>query len=175
MTKEAFMSFYLGTPYEKGASECYDAINKALTEIGINSPLTLIGALATVRTEVGRIFKPVEEISSGSDYEGRSDLGNQVPGFGRKYKGRGYIQLTGYYNYNNYGDKIGVDLVCHPDLALTVGNSAKILAVYFKDRGVNIACEAKDWTKVRKLVNGGTNGLDSFLSVINQYYGKINF
>jgi putative chitinase len=172
MKKEAFMSFYLGTPSEKAASDCYDAVDKALTEQGINSPLTLIGALATIRTEVGKGFKPIEEIASGSDYEGRADLGNQVPGFGRKYKGRGYIQLTGYYNYKNYGDKLGIDLVCHPELALTVDNSAKILAVYFKDRKVNMACDVKDWVKVRKLINGGTNGLEVFTNVINQYYSK---
>lgn len=173
MTKDQFLSFYKGTPYEQGASECYDAINKALTETGINSQLTLLGALATIRTEVGKGFKPIEEIASGAAYEGRVDLGNQVPGFGRKYKGRGYIQLTGYYNYKNYGDKIGIDLVCHPELALTVENSAKILAVYFRDRKVNMACDVKDWVRVRKLVNGGTNGLDVFLSVVNQFYNKL--
>lgn len=173
MTKQGFMSFYLGTPYESGASECYDAIDKALTEAGINSQLTLLGALATIRTEVGKAFKPIKEIADGSAYEGRADLGNQVPGFGRKYVGRGYIQLTGYYNYRNYGDRIGIDLVCHPELALTVDNSAKILAVYFRDRKVNMACDVKDWVRVRKLVNGGTNGLDVFLSIVNQYYNKI--
>ena len=169
MIKDQFLSFYLGTPNEKAADECYDAISKALTEIGINSSLTLIGALSTIRTEVGRAFKPINEIASGDAYEGRKDLGNYIPGDGRKYKGRGYIQLTGRANYQNYGNRIGVDLVCHPELALTVDNSAKILAVYFKDRGVNVACDAKNWELVRRKVNGGLNGYDVFLLVINQY------
>lgn len=173
MTKSAFISFYTGTPYEKGAGECYDAIEKALKNEGICSPFVLLGALATVRVEVGKSFKPIEEIGTGAQYEGRADLGNQVPGFGRKYRGRGYIQLTGYYNYKNYGDRIGIDLVCRPELALEMDNSARILATYFKERGVSRACEEKDWYRVRKLVNGGLNGYAIFLSVINQYISKL--
>lgn len=167
--KEKFLRFYKGTPNEKSASDCFDAISKALVVIGILTELTLIGALATVRVEVGRAFKPIEEQSSGQAYEGRKDLGNYVPGDGVKYKGRGFIQLTGRANYESYGKKFSIDLVCHPELALDIETSAMILAQYFKDRGVNKSCDASDWTKARKLVNGGTNGLTEFLSVINQY------
>jgi len=91
MLKSQFMSFYKGTPYETGASECYDAVEKALFEQGILSRLTLIGALATVRVEVGKAYKPIEEYATGDAYEGRVDLGNTVTGDGRRYKGRGYI------------------------------------------------------------------------------------
>lgn len=170
-TKQSFLSFY---PNSQSASDCYDAVSVALTQLGINTPLTLIGALATVRTEVGRDFKPIMEIASGSAYEGRHDLGNYIPGDGPLYKGRGFIQLTGRANYAAYGKALNLDLVCHPELALDVKNSALILAQYFKDHACNVACEAKDWTKVRKLVNGGTNGLDVFLSVVNQYLAVTN-
>lgn len=167
--KDKFMQFYKGTVNEKSASDCFDAVDQALTDLKINTSLTLIGALATVRVEVGRSFKPVMENASGQAYENRHDLGNYVPGDGTKYKGRGFIQLTGRSNYENYGRVFNLDLVCHPELALDVTISAKILAQYFKDKNISQVCEAKDWTKVRKLVNGGSNGLTDFLSVVNQY------
>lgn len=169
MTKDKFMSFYKNTKYEPAASQCFDNILVALWNLQILTPLTLIGALATVRTEVGRYFLPIEEIASGAAYEGRTSLGNTHPGEGIKYKGRGYIQLTGRSNYEHYGTLIGVDLINHPELALDPVNSAKIFALYFKEKGVNVVCEQKDWVKVRKLVNGGDNGLTEFLSVVNQY------
>lgn len=178
-TKEKFMKFYKGEPGEKTASDCYDNILAALQEYKIYTDMTLIGALATVRVECGRAFKPVMEIASGIAYENRKDLGNLIPGDGTKYKGRGYIQLTGRDNYTNYGKALNIDLVCHPELALDPVISSNIFAKYFKDKGCDVACNNKDWVKVRKLVNGGngidkidggtTNGLNDFLLVINKY------
>ena len=62
-------------------------------------------------------FKTMEEYASGADYEGRSDLGNNQPGDGRRFKGRGYIQLTGRANYRTVGRAIGVDLENNPKKA----------------------------------------------------------
>lgn len=165
------MSFYLGTPYEKGASQCFDNISMAL--VGIATDYTLIGALATVRVECGKGFLPIQELSTGVQYEGRKDLGNINVGDGPKYKGRGYIQITGRYNYTLYGKKLGVDLVNHPELALDPLVASKILVQYFRDHGIDIACNAQNWPLVRRKVNGATNGLSLFLSVINQYISKI--
>lgn len=168
-TKESFLSFYKGTPNEKAAGDCYEAISRALVSSGIYSDLVLIGALATCRVEVGKAFLPIAEYTTGVQYEFRKDLGNTKLGDGVKYKGRGYIQLTGKLNYIVYGQKLGLDLVSFPELALQPTTAARILAEYFKDRGCDKACNDKNWGLVRKLVNGGTNGLDVFLSVAAQY------
>ena len=64
-------------------------------------------------------FQTLEEYSSGRKYEGRRDLGNTQPGDGRRFKGRGPIQITGRYNYQQYGNAIGVDLINNPELAAT--------------------------------------------------------
>lgn len=168
MTKQEFMSFY---PNSVNASNCYDAVSSSLQYLGILTDMTLIGALATVRIEVGRNFLPIEEIASGEAYNGRADLGNYCPNDGVKYKGRGYIQLTGRANYTAYSEVFNprVDLVCFPDLALTIPNSALILAHYFKDRGCDVACNAQNWTLCRTKVNGGSTGLTLFLSIVKQY------
>lgn len=173
-SKDSFMSFYKGTPSEQGAFDCYDNISKALLDTNIYTDFTLIGALATVRVECGRAFLPISESKlSGLQYEFRNDLGNTKIGDGVKYRGRGYLQLTGRNNYTKYGFSLKIDLVNNPDLALNPIMGAKILAKYFKDNAVDIACNAQNWILVRQLVNGGTNGLTTFLSVINQYISKI--
>jgi len=171
-TKEKFMSYYAHKAYKEGASACYDNILNSLTKYAVCSNLTLIGALGTVRVEVGKKFLPIMEYASGKAYEGRKDLGNTTLGDGVKYKGRGYIQLTGKSNYKYYGKKIGIDLLNNPDLALDPKVSADILALYFKERKVYKYCETMDWVKVRKLVNGGTNDLKTFVSVIIEYLSK---
>ncbi len=157
------MSFYIGTPNEKGASNAYDNISKALNDLGILTDLVLIGALATVRVEIGRAFLPIAE----------SKISGLLHAYGINYRGRGYIQLTWDYNYKYYGNALGIDLINTPDLALDPMIAAKILALYFKTTGCDIACNDEDWIQVRQLVNGGTNGLTTFLDIINQYKNKI--
>jgi len=170
MTRKTFQSFY---PDNRGALECYDLVKAALEEFGILSNNTLLGAIATVRVEVGRSYRPITEIASGIAYEGRRDLGNFIKGDGVKFKGRGYLQLTGRANYAHYGKLIGVDLVSNPEKANEPTNSARILAVYFKDRNVNVACDKGQWETVRRLVNGGLNGYETFEKVIFDFKERI--
>jgi hypothetical protein len=176
MERSKFLAFYKNST---DAQLCYDAVSSALKELGIFTPRTLVGALATTRVEVGRNFRPIREIASGQAYEGRRDLGNTQKGDGVKYKGRGFVQITGRANYERYGKMLGLDLINNPDLALMPVNAARILALYFKDRKVNVACDRADWVRVRRLVNGGngiefkkggtTHGLDDFLSIVRQF------
>ena len=63
-------------------------------------------------------------------YGGR--MGNTSPGDGFKYRGRGFIQITGKDMYKSVGDKIGVDLVSNPDLANEPNIAAKIVPVFFQ-------------------------------------------
>lgn len=187
-TKEKFLGLCKGQNNLANAEVAWDAIYNAFLNLPCPTcgsasatvhPLVMAGALATVRVECGRSYLPVVEYASGQAYEGRIDLGNTQPGDGVRYKGRGYIQITGRHNYATYGAKIGVDLINNPELALDVTNSAKILAHYFTDRKVVQACVAGDWLTVRKLVNGVNrktglpNGWDEFKakpsSIINQF------
>jgi predicted chitinase len=62
-------------------------------------------------------------------YGGR--MGNNSPGDGFKYRGRGFIQITGKDMYKAVGDKIGVDLVSNPDLANEPSIAAKIVPAFF--------------------------------------------
>lgn len=52
------------------------------------------------------------EFASGAAYEGRKDLGNTQPGDGKRFKGRGPIQLTGRANYKKAGDAVRAICIC---------------------------------------------------------------
>lgn len=104
-------------------------------------------------------FRTTEEFASGEAYEGRADLGNTKPGDGRRYKGRGLIQLTGRANYREYGQRMGVPLEANPELAAEPVLSLRVACEYWKKRRLNAACDEDDVVRGTKLINGGTNGL----------------
>ncbi|MEH3122423.1 MAG: glycoside hydrolase [Sphingomonas phyllosphaerae] len=105
-------------------------------------------------------FRAMEEYASGAAYEGRTALGNTEPGDGKRYKGRGPIQITGRANYRRYGRKIGIDLERRPELASapSIGLIASI--AYWTDKGLNALADRDDVEAITRKINGGTNGLD---------------
>ena len=68
-----------------------------------------------------------EEIASGAAYEGRTDLGNTQPGDGKRYKGRGPIQLTGRSNYRSAGIALGLPLEESPELVTFPSAGFKVM------------------------------------------------
>jgi putative chitinase len=105
-------------------------------------------------------FRTTEEFASGEEYEGRKDLGNVNQGDGRRFKGRGLLQLTGRSNYREYGQALGIELESNPQLAAEPALSLRIACEYWKRKNINAACDKDDVVAVTLLVNGGINGLD---------------
>lgn len=105
-------------------------------------------------------FRTTEEFASGAAYEGRLDLGNTQPGDGKRYKGRGLLQLTGRANYRDIGAKLGLDLEGQPLLAGEPLTSLRIACEYWKARTINDPADDDDLITVTRRVNGGTNGLE---------------
>ena len=88
-------------------------------------------------------------------------LGNKVKGDGERYKGRGYIQLTGRDNYTRAGEALGLPLAQRPDLAARPDVAAKVAVWYWKNR---VAPKIKDFTNtgaVTKKINPASRGLQS--------------
>jgi predicted chitinase len=103
------------------------------------------------------------EIGSGEAYEGRYDLGNTQPGDGRRFKGRGLIQLTGRANYREYGRAISqeAELLANPELLETDPDLCVDVAGWFwAKRNLNTLADADDLTRIIKRINGGLNGLE---------------
>lgn len=114
------------------------------------------------------------EYGSGEEYEGRTDLGNTEPGDGPRYKGRGYIQITGRYNYRTYGGYIGEDLEGSPTLAEQPKIAAQVALQYWNRIVRPSVSDFTDTTKVTKLINGGTNGLADRKAKFSQYSSVCN-
>jgi putative chitinase len=117
--------------------------------------------LAQVCHESGQL-RYTEEIASGEAYEGRVDLGNTEPGDGRRFKGRGLIQLTGRSNYAAFGRSLGRDFTTdpHPALLATDAELATRVACWFwKDGTLNALADGDDLRRITLRVNGGLNGL----------------
>lgn len=142
----------------------FPLIKKAFAEEGIDDPRVLAYALATVQHETASTFNPIEE------YYGRQQAINNGYSGGEDYYGRGFIQLTHDYNYRDIGERIGMGdtLVNHPELALDPKISAKILAAFFKDRGVADYAKQGDFYDARGPVNG-TDQADNIAGLANQY------
>jgi len=144
----------------------------------VDKPMVLM-ALATIRAET-ESFEPISEgkskfnTSPGGQpydlYDNRKDLGNQGPGDGAKFCGRGYIQLTGRANYLKYGQALGKDLINNPALANDPTLAGQLLATFLKDkeRQIKEALVEHDLRRSRKLVNGGSHGLDRFEDAFNR-------
>ena len=89
-------------------------------------------------------------------YGGR--LGNDTPGDGYRYRGRGYIQLTGKDNYRNAAEELGLDLLQQPDLTAEPAIASKIAIWYWENR---VPPSSRLDVKAATLaINGGYNGLD---------------
>ena len=123
----------------------------------LNTPLRLAHFLAQVAHESGG-FRYMEEIASGSAYEGRADLGNTQPGDGKRYKGRGPLHLTGRANYRRVGCALGLALEEHPELVAYPCIGLWVACHYWTDRGLNALADRDDVEAITRKVNGGLNG-----------------
>jgi peptidoglycan L-alanyl-D-glutamate endopeptidase CwlK len=128
---------------------------------GISRFNTSPAGQALVRQEPGAPLAPAHPFDL---YDSRPDLGNRGAPDGERFRGRGFVQLTGRANYQQHGAAIGVDLVASPDLANDPVIAARLLASFLKAKEPRIraALAAADLGTARRLVNGGSHGLEAF-------------
>ena len=145
----------------------------ALSAFGLCERELVIAALGTIRAETEG-FVPIPEQPSHfntwpgqatfSRYENMKTLGNKSPGDGARFRGRGYVQLTGRDNYDRYGRLLDIDLLLQPDSACAPEVAACLLAAFLsahRDKLIQ-AMSSGDLKGARRIVNGGSHGLDRF-------------
>lgn len=92
-------------------------------------------------------------------YANRMGNGPPESGEGYKYRGRGFIQLTGKSNYDRFGKIVGMDLVGNPDGAADPSTAANLAAAYYKKGVIDAGIAPDDTKSATRAINGGTNGL----------------
>lgn len=154
---------------EAAVREHWPIIEAALERFGINDRPVQMAAIATVAIETASTFQPVREAFWLDEAWRQANL-RYYP-----FYGRGYIQLTWESNYRKYGDALGIDLVNAPDRALEPLIAADNLARYFNEHGggslIPQAARGGDWREVRRLVQGGSAGLDRFTTIVRALQG----
>lgn len=159
------------SPHVQKLNLYLDPLNQAMRDFEINTAARVRYFLCNILHESGS-FLYMQEIASGAAYEGRKDLGNIYPGDGKKYKGRGPIQITGREMYHLCGLALGLDLVSKPELLELPEYAFKAAAWFWKYKGLNELADREEsftmiwkthkyskieWITVR--VNGGLNGI----------------
>lgn len=145
---------------QRAANQNFPYIIQEAQRQNITNKSQLAYILATSVHESGA-GAHMEEFASGRAYEGRSSLGNTQPGDGMRYKGRGYVQITGRRNYADWSRRLGVDLVGNPSLATDPRIAAQILVGGMKEGTFTgrrldqyINDQGTDFNNARRIVNG---------------------
>jgi putative chitinase len=142
------------------------------THLATNDDRWLAYVLATAYHEVDASMQPIEEYGSMAyfkrmyDIQGERpdkarELGNTNPGDGARYHGRGFVQLTGRRNYQDWSDRLGEDLVGDPDLALDMRVATQVIfegmrlgTFTGKKLGDYFNIQRADWKNARRIING---------------------
>jgi putative chitinase len=172
--------------FQKAVKTPPNDVIQAMKDYGITTPLQKAHFLSQISHESGQ-FKYREELASGAAYEGRKDLGNTVKGDGVRFKGRGYMQVTGranYTKYNAYLKSKGItdDIVANPSLVATK-YAADVSTWYWAVLGPKYNKKFNEKadtgptvdvvTKITKWVNGGKNGLEDRKQKFNYYWSVL--
>ena len=109
-------------------------------------------------------------------YASRMGNGDETSKEGFKFRGRGYIQLTGKANYTNFTKFIGEDCIANPDLVATKYPLASAAFFFDSNKLWSICDKGSDdatVTAVTKRVNGGTIGLPDRIKHFKEYYNLL--
>jgi len=144
-------------------------LQTAMTEFAIATAARAAAFLAQLAHESGQL-RYMEEIWGPTDAQKRYEppstlaakLGNTEPGDGKRFKGRGPIQITGRANYRRFGDLLGIDLVSDPPRAAVPDLAFRIAGLFWATNGLNELADYASTDAFREItrrINGGLNGL----------------
>lgn len=179
VTPKIVAQMFPHTPY-RNIEQNLGTVLTALEEAGLTDRMMVLMALGTIRAET-ESFLPVAELKSKYNtspggkpfdlYDNRRDLGNRGAPDGLLYRGRGFVQLTGRANYTHFSKVLGLGdlLVERPDEACDAPIAARLLAEFIrsKERKCKEELIEGDLRGARRLVNGGSHGLDRFTETYN--------
>jgi putative chitinase len=96
-------------------------------------------------------------------YANRMGNGPPASGDGYRYRGRGYIQITGKDGYRQTGLRAGLDLVANPEKAIETAHAMRVACAFWKWKDLNPLCDQRKFEDVTRRINGGLIGFDDRL------------
>jgi putative chitinase len=96
-------------------------------------------------------------------YANRMGNGPPESGDGYRYRGRGYIQITGKDGYRQTGLRAGLDLVANPEKAVETTHALRVACAFWKWKDLNPLCDQRKFEEVTRRINGGLIGYDDRL------------
>ena len=168
LSSEQLRAIMPGLPAAKGQA-FLPFLQAALAEFAIETPARSAAFLAQVAHESDQ-FRFMEEIRGPTPAQQRYEppsslattLGNTEPGDGKRFKGRGPIQITGRANYRRFGDLLEIDLVADPARAAQPDTAFRVSALFWAKNGLNELADqatAEAFRLITRRINGGFNGL----------------
>ena len=136
-----------------------EPLNDTMARYAINTPLRICHFIAQIAHESDG-FYTTEEYADGSAYEWRTDLGNTQRGDGKRYKGRGLMQITGRANYAEISRDLSVNFVANPNLLATPEYATLSAGWFWNKRNLNFYADRDNFERITRIINGGTNGFD---------------
>jgi putative chitinase len=153
-------------------------LNRAMLEFQITTPLRKAAFLAQIAVESGEL-RWFEELASGQAYDisenprKARELGNLRPGDGRRYKGRGPIQLTGRANYREAGRELGLDLEGNPTRAASPDVGFRIAGWYWKKRRLNGLADRRNFSELTRRINAARKHYERRLAFYRRALGVL--
>lgn len=143
-----------------------EPLNNTCAEFSINTPQRIAAFLSQLAHESGEL-RWMNEIWGPTEAQHRYEppsklaarLGNTQPGDGKRYRGRGPIQLTGRANYKIAGAALALPLEDNPDLVATPAVGIRVAGWFWHSKDLNTLADQNNYLGITRRINGGTNGL----------------
>lgn len=121
------------------------------------------------RIEIAKLYEKKPALIGSRIYANRMGNGSEQSGDGYRYRGRGFIQITGKDNYLKLSQDTGINFVLNPDLLLEEANSMLSALWYWKNINGNKWADKDDIKTITKLINGGYNGMQHRKELLIKY------
>jgi putative chitinase len=164
---------HAGTNALKYVTPLNDAMREFAIDMTANREAMFLAQVAHESGELryaAEIWGPTD---AQAKYENRLDLGNINQGDGKKFKGRGLIQITGRANYSRASDIFKVNFLANPELMEQPKYAARTAAWFWQAHGCNELADKMAYALITKKINGGMNGWPSRLVYLANAKGAL--
>jgi len=174
--KTLLNSYHVNTPlrvahfmaqieHESGLKPISENLNYSADRLLVIFPKYFIS-----KEDANRYARQPEKIANRV-YANRMGNGSEISGDGYKFRGRGFIQITGKDNYTMLSKDTRIDFLTNPDLLLQEANSM-ISALWFWNKNkLNELADKNDIVGITKRINDGTNGIEHRKELLKKYLG----